>query len=103
MGIFRSFWNFFSSDYHKDQQKLSLNKNIDIIKPKLRKDVNEALRQVEKDLRKHVLDMTLPLEAVEQNFRAAANSMREAVGDLRQLAEDPSCLYRYAEMYSSTG
>ncbi|HYF84825.1 GTPase domain-containing protein [Azospirillum sp.] len=103
MGIFRSFWNFFSSDYHKDQQKLSLNKNIDMIKPKLRKDVNETLRQVESDLRKHVLDMTLPLQAVEQNFRAADNSMREAVGELRQLAEDPSYLYRYAEVYSSTG
>ncbi|PGH58564.1 hypothetical protein CRT60_05300 [Azospirillum palustre] len=102
-GLFRSFWNFFSSDYHKDQQKMSLNKNIDEIKPKLRKDVNKTLEQIERDLRKYVLDMMLPLQAMEKNFRAAANSMKESVGDLRQLAEDPSYLYRYAEVYSSTG
>lgn len=100
--IARSFWNFFNSDYQKDQQKQSLNQNLDAIKPKLRTDVKQTLEKVDADLRKHVLDMIIPLQAVEQNFRAAANSMGESVGDLRQLAEDPSYLYRYAEVYSST-
>jgi hypothetical protein len=103
LSIVRSFWNFFSGDYQKEQQKQSLNRNLDAMKPKLRTDVGETLQRVDTDLRKHVLDMVTPLQSVEQSFQAAANSMREAVGDLEQLATNPSSLYRYAEVSSLTG
>lgn len=98
LSIIRSFWDFFSGSYQKDQQKQSLNKNLDAMRPKLRTDVSQTLQKIDIDLRRHVLDMMLPLKSVEQKFQAAANSMKEAVGDLRQLAENPSSLYRYAEV-----
>jgi len=100
LGAIRSIWNFFDSDFHKNQQKQALNKNLDAIKPKLRENVKQALQKVETDFRTHILGVMAPLQSVERNFEAAANSVRAAAGDLKSLAENPTRLCHYAESAS---
>ncbi|WP_194914870.1 GTPase [Azospirillum sp. INR13] len=100
LGAIRSIWKFFDSDFHKNQQKQALNKNLDAIKPKLRENVKQTLQKVEADLRKHILGVMVPLQSVEKNFEAAANSVRVAAGDLNSLAENPTRLCHYAESAS---
>ncbi|NBC35463.1 hypothetical protein GTZ99_02705 [Novosphingobium sp. FSY-8] len=99
----RSVWNFFSRDYMKDQQRQSLNKNLDSIKPNIQRNIVEALKTMEDNLRANVLGLMNPLRSVEEELQNADRSVRRASHELKCLISDNARICWYVEGVLSPG
>jgi hypothetical protein len=97
MGIFNSIKNALSKDYKKDQQRRSLNKNLDAIRPNIHCNIVEALRDMEGKLRDNVLGLMIPLRDIEKELQNADQSVRKTSYELKRLTGDSSQLCWYVE------
>lgn len=97
MGIFNSVKNALSKDYRKAQQRQSLNKNLDDIKPSIHRNIVEALQDMEGKLRANIFGLMRPLRGVEGELQDADQFVRQAAYELKRLTGDNAQLCRYVE------
>lgn len=93
----RSIWNIFSRDYMKSQQRQSLNKNLDDIRPNIHRNIVEALQEMEDNLRANILGLMRPLRGVEEELQDADQFVRQAAYELKRLNGDNAQLCWYVE------
>ncbi|WP_333882821.1 GTPase domain-containing protein [Sphingobium yanoikuyae] len=97
IGIFRSIRKSWDKDYHKSEQKRSLNKGLDEVKPKIHADILQALQRAESDLRAHALDTIKPFLSIERQMRDADRKVRCFETALREAAQNKLVILAYAE------
>lgn len=97
IGIASSVWRWFSSSHRQREQKQSLNRNLDALKPHLHADVAAQLKQIDTDLRAYVLGLMEPLRSVEHGLQEADRYVRDAAAGLRHLAANNDELRSHAE------
>ncbi|MCQ2862256.1 50S ribosome-binding GTPase [Helicobacter pylori] len=77
IGIFKSVWSFFDSDYKKSQQKKEVDKNLHQICEKIAEDVKSRLESRKKDIREKIEKLKANLRPVD-NYERMKRQLKEA-------------------------
>ncbi|GAA7264688.1 hypothetical protein Kyoto98A_07520 [Helicobacter pylori] len=77
VGIARSVWSWFSSDYKKSQQKKEVDKNLDEVCEKIAEDVKSRLESRKKDIREKIEKLKANLRPVD-NYERMKRQLEEA-------------------------
>ncbi len=77
IGIVRSVWGFFDSDYKKSQQRKEMNKNLDKACEKIAEDVKSRLESRKKDIREKIEKLKANLRPVD-NYKRMKRQLKEA-------------------------
>lgn len=77
VGIFKSVWSFFDSDYKKSQQKKEVDKNLHQICEKIAEDVKSRLESRKKDIREKIEKLKANLRPVD-NYERMKRQLKEA-------------------------
>ncbi|PDW33590.1 GTPase [Helicobacter pylori] len=77
IGIVKSFWSFFDSDYKKSQQRKEVDKNLHQICEKIVQDVKSRLESRKKDIREKIEKLKANLRPVD-NYKRMKRQLKEA-------------------------
>ncbi|MGL2878445.1 GTPase [Helicobacter pylori] len=77
VGIARSIWSFFDSDYKKSQQRKEADKNLDKVCEKITEDVKSRLESRKKDIREKIEKLKANLRPVD-NYERMKRQLKEA-------------------------
>ncbi|WP_139520715.1 GTPase [Helicobacter pylori] len=77
IGIVKSVWSFFDSDYKKSQQRKEMNKNLDKACEKIVQDVKSRLESRKKDIREKIEKLKANLRPVD-NYKRMKRQLKEA-------------------------
>ncbi len=77
IGIVKSVWSFFDSDYKKSQQKKEVDKNLHQICEKIAEDVKSRLESRKKDIREKIEKLKANLRPVD-NYKRMKRQLEEA-------------------------
>ncbi len=77
VGVVKSVWGWFSSDYNKSQQKKEVDKNLHQICEKIVQDVKSRLESRKKDIRKKIEKLKANLRPVD-NYKRMKRQLEEA-------------------------
>ncbi len=77
IGIVKSFWSFFDSDYKRSQQKKEVDKNLHQICEKIAEDVKSRLESRKKDIREKIEKLKANLRPVD-NYKRMKRQLKEA-------------------------
>ncbi len=77
IGIVKSVWSFFDSDYKKSQQRKEMNKNLDKACEKITEDVRNQIESRKKDIREKIEKLKANLRPVD-NYERMKRQLKEA-------------------------
>ena len=86
--VFGSVWRYFSPDFKRQEQRKSLNRNLDDARPRLREVLRTNLEPIALGIREHVLRAMEPLHKLEAGFQSAEQAMTSVGAKLERFGSD---------------
>ncbi|GAA7165024.1 hypothetical protein HpBGD52_10990 [Helicobacter pylori] len=87
IGIVKSVWSFFDSDYKKSQQRKEVGKNLDKVCEKITEDVRNQIESGKKGASEMIEDLKAGLNDLIVCYEHRREGLIEAVEDLWYLAD----------------
>ncbi|GAA7180600.1 hypothetical protein HpBGD63_07980 [Helicobacter pylori] len=87
IGIVKSVWSFFDSDYKKSQQRKEVGKNLDKVCEKITEDVRNQIESGKKGASEMIEDLKAGLNDLIVCYERRREGLIEAVEDLWYLAD----------------
>ncbi|MUU64550.1 hypothetical protein F7210_04850 [Helicobacter pylori] len=88
VGIGKSIWSFFDSDYKKSQQRKEVDKNLDKACEKIAQDVESRIESVKKDIWEKIEELKAELNGPVENYEYKKERLKEADKRLGYISND---------------
>lgn len=88
VGIGKSIWSFFDSDYKKSQQRKKVDEKLDEVCEKIAQDVESRIESVKKDILEEVEELKAELNGPVENYEYKKERLKEADKRLGYISND---------------
>lgn len=88
VGVGKSVWGFFDSDYKKSQQKKEVDEKLDEACEKIAQDVKSRIESVKKDIREKIEKLKAELNGPVENYEYKKERLKEADKRLGYISND---------------
>lgn len=87
VGVVKSVWNFFDSDYKKSQQRKNVNSHLPKITSQLEEDVNKSIKDLEKNLKSQNTEIRKMFNAIPSSVQQLNSDLSQAIREFKIISE----------------